>query len=254
MNKKIIRILLVALSVTMFIGCSDKNVKDNNESTAITNQTGNNKEDENKTEISNIEDKNKEEKDNSNNSEEILSEEKDEVENEQPKLEKEVVVQQANNEEASQEAASNNIVESNIDEVVKNYRLYFYDVISDCIYYEDRDLTVVNKAVVKALTEGLKYVNGNYLTIPAGTSVRSASLDSQNGILTVDLSGDYYNSNLGSGPEHKMLQTLALTYGYNYGVDKVIILIDGNLYSTGHNAYYEGQYVDTSSAYVVPMP
>ena len=51
---------------------------------------------------------------------------------------------------------------------------------------------------------------------------------------------------VGSGPEASALKTLALTYGYNYNVDKVIILVDGEPYKGSHMMYEANEAINTN--------
>ena len=86
----------------------------------------------------------------------------------------------------------------------------------------------------------------------ASIEVTSAKLDTEKKILTVNLTKSYYDilTKVGSGSEAGALTSLAMTYGYNYNIDKIIILIDGKPYSGSHIIFSEEQYVnfDLSSA------
>ena len=130
------------------------------------------------------------------------------------------------------------------------YRIFFYDGNLDSIFYSDEDLEVIGGGVVSALTNALKSPPSSSLaSIPSNTGVTSANLDSDNGILTVNLSKDYYEilSSVGSSSEAGILNSLALTYGYNYNVNKVIINIDGKSYYGSHITHDENYAMDISS-------
>ncbi|WP_195263516.1 GerMN domain-containing protein [Clostridium sp. 1001275B_160808_H3] len=127
--------------------------------------------------------------------------------------------------------------ETNAVKKTINSRIYYYNCVDDVFYYKDKPIEVIDGALVTALSNELKNPpDKNLFNFGDSLSIRSAKLDRENNTLTVDLSKSYYNllSNLGSGSEAAALKSLALTYGYNYGVDKVIILVNGKPYSGSH--------------------
>lgn len=130
---------------------------------------------------------------------------------------------------------------------VKNMdcRIYYYNASDDMYYYQDKSIEVVDSALVTSLTKEIKNIpDDDFLNYGDNLAVKSAKLN--NDILTVDLSPSYYNmlKSLGSGPESSALKTLALTYSYNYGINKVIILVDGKPYSGSHLMFNENEYID----------
>lgn len=131
----------------------------------------------------------------------------------------------------------------------KNCRLFYYTAVDDKIYYVDTTMQVTGKAIVKGLTNALKS-SPNDTFFKLGEDVDVTTAENKDGILTVDLNAAYYNilSKVGSGSEAGVLRSLAYTYGYYYGVGKVIIKVDGKNYSGSHIAYEDGEYitVDTS--------
>lgn len=139
---------------------------------------------------------------------------------------------------------------TNIDKIC---RLYFYNGEEDCIYYTDIALTVTDNALTTALTNALKIPpSSSFSSIPNAVDVISANLDKSKDLITVNLSKNYYDilSKVGSGSESYLLQTLAMTYSYNYNISKVIILIDGKAYSGSHILLFDGETInfDLSSA------
>lgn len=139
---------------------------------------------------------------------------------------------------------------TNVDKIC---RLYFYDGDNDCIYYSDTTLNVTDNALTTALTNALKTPpSSSFSSIPNTVNVISADLDRSKDLITVNLSKNYYDilSKVGSGSESSLLQTLAMTYSYNYNIGKVIILIDGKAYSGSHILLTDGETVnfDLSSA------
>lgn len=130
----------------------------------------------------------------------------------------------------------NNNETSNVKKTISS-RIYYYNCADDMFYYMNKSIEVIDGALVTALTNELKNPPDKKLfSFGDNLAVRSAKLDKENNILTVDLAQSYYNllSKLGSGSEAAALKSLALTYGYNYGIDKVIILVNGKPYSGSH--------------------
>ncbi|MDV4151079.1 GerMN domain-containing protein [Clostridium sp. AL.422] len=126
-----------------------------------------------------------------------------------------------------------------------NCRIYYYDITDDTFYFTNKIIEVTDSALVTSLTSEMKNLpNESFLKFGDNLSVKSAKLNGDT--LTVDLSNSYYNllKNFGSGTEISALKTLALTYAYNYGIEKVIILVDGKPYSGSHVIYENNEYVN----------
>ena len=114
---------------------------------------------------------------------------------------------------------------------------FYYDCDKDDYFYIDKTIEVTDNALLNALTTALKSADSNELMIlNEDVYVKSGKLDRENNLITVDLSPSYYNilRRVGSSSESGMLHSMAYTYGYNYGVDKVIITIDGKPYNGSH--------------------
>lgn len=128
-----------------------------------------------------------------------------------------------------------------------NCRVYYYNGEDDTFYYQDKSVEVIDSALVTALTkEMINIPDNNLFSFGDNLAVKSAKLNGNT--LIVDLSGTYYNllTRVGSGLEVAALKTLALTYGYNYNVDKVIILVDGSPYKGSHITYDVNETIDTN--------
>lgn len=128
-----------------------------------------------------------------------------------------------------------------------NCRIYYYNVNDDIYYFKDKSIEVVDSALVTALTKEIKNLpNKDFFDYKDDLAVKSAKLEGD--ILTVNLSKDYYNilSRVGSGTESSALKTLALTYGYNYNTNKVIILVDGEPYKGSHILFNNGETINTN--------
>lgn len=126
-------------------------------------------------------------------------------------------------------------------------RVYYYSVNDDIFYYQDKSVEVIDSALVTALTkEMINIPDDNLFNFGYDLAVKSAKLNGDT--LTVDLSGTYYNllTRVGSGSEAAALKTLALTYGYNYNLSNVIILVDGNPYKGSHIMYNVNETINTN--------
>lgn len=73
------------------------------------------------------------------------------------------------------------------------------------------------------------------------TKVNSFTVNNSN-LAVVDVSSDIYSSNVGSSIESLMLEAMAKTFMSAYGVDGVILTVDGKLYQSGHILMAEGEY------------
>lgn len=238
MKKLVITLLIMTISICM-AGCGNKKV--DKETNNI---------------ISNTEDGNVENDDKDSDEEkpaieiQVNNEEKDNVDdNKSNTVDEEVIIESTNNNEQVEEKPVNNQViddnKNNSEEGIRNCRLFFYNGAEDAIYYKDTVVTVIDKAVTKALTNGLKSSPGeNFLPIPLNVEVLSAKLDGNS--ITVNLSSSYYDFSLGLGSaaDIGMLESLALTYSYNYNVSNVRILVDGQNYKSGHLLYEDNEYIN----------
>lgn len=88
-------------------------------------------------------------------------------------------------------------------------------------------------ALQKILT-GEKEGYENISVLPEGTKINYLFLNNKN-IVEVDLSSEYIsNMNAGSSGESFYLSSLANTLAGYYGVEKVLLTIDGGIYESGH--------------------
>lgn len=139
---------------------------------------------------------------------------------------------------------------------ILNCRVYYYNCSDDVFYYIDRPIEVIDGALVTALTNELKNTpDEDSFNFGDSLSVRTAKLDKVNNTLTVDLSKSYYNilTKVGSGSESAALKTLALTYAYNYGIDKVIILVNGKPYSGSHISLEANECININLNNIKPL-
>lgn len=131
---------------------------------------------------------------------------------------------------------TNSSIEDSNDPNTKtqSVRLYTYNCIDDKMTYHDENLKVTDGALVKAIVNALKIEkDSDTLTLPPNVTVNSAKLE--NDTLSVDFGDNFINTmNLGSTSELMLLKSLVNSLGYNFGVSKVYITINGENYSSGH--------------------
>lgn len=239
MKKLVITLLIMGIAISM-VSCGEKEVgKETNDNNIVVDieKDKENSNDE-KSPIT-IQDANE-------SKEENKQEEKNEVLNEQASKEPNNVNDESVKEEESNQSIEENQSES--EEVTRSCRLFFYNGVEDVIYYKDTVVKVIDQAVTKALTNGLKDSAGtNFLVLPSNVEVLSAKLDGDS--ITVNLSSSYYDfsSGLGSAAEIGMLNSLALTYSYNYNVNNIRILVNGQNYESGHLFYGDNEYISIES-------
>lgn len=120
------------------------------------------------------------------------------------------------------------------DTKIKSVRLYTYNCIDDKMTYYNEDIKVKNGALVKAIVNALKTEkDSNTLTLSPKVTVNKAKLE--NDTLEVDFGDNFINTmNLGSTSELMLLKSLVNSLGYNFGVSKVYITVNGANYSSGH--------------------
>lgn len=121
-------------------------------------------------------------------------------------------------------------------EVDQEIRLYVYDAVSGESMYTMKNITIVDGALVAAIINALKDDSSNNFTaLNPEIQVKSAKLEKDKDLLTVDFGEKFLNNmDLGGGIEIGMLQSVVNSLGYNFGVSNVCITVNGEGYSSGH--------------------
>lgn len=121
-------------------------------------------------------------------------------------------------------------------EVDQEIRLYVYDAISGESMYTMKNITIVDGALVSSIINALKDDSSNNFTaLNPEIQVKSAKLEKDKDLLTVDFGEKFLNNmDLGGGVEIGMLQSVVNSLGYNFGVSNVCITVNGEGYSSGH--------------------
>jgi hypothetical protein len=124
-------------------------------------------------------------------------------------------------------------------------RFYFLAMTELKYYYIDKIIPVEDNALITALTKELQSTsyNKDFLSLTDKIKVKSAKLDETTGVLKIVFSGSYVDHmNLGTNTEAGLLTCLLATYGYNFGVDKVAIYFNDELYTSLKGDLPEGYF------------
>lgn len=129
---------------------------------------------------------------------------------------------------------------------------FYFPSIEDSgqLYYVSREIPYYTNDITRSILEEEyreAYIDGGEKISKVfieNTKINSLYLNID-GMVYIDLSKDYLTDmNAGAGYESAMLQCIANTFGQYYGVERVYITIDGELYSTGHIALEKGEYIE----------
>lgn len=141
-----------------------------------------------------------------------------------------------NTQEINSNVSKNESGSSSKKEVDQEIRLYVYDAVSGESMYTMKNITIVDGALVSAIINALKDDSSNNFTaLNSEIQVKSAKLEKDKDLLTVDFGEKFLNNmDLGGGVEMGMLQSVVNSLGYNFGVSNVCITVNGEGYSSGH--------------------
>jgi len=136
-------------------------------------------------------------------------------------------------------------------------RSYYPDFENNRVVYKDYDITfntndkiepIYAKHFQLSLSESIFPVFNENVTI------RSFFYDAKKEAVIIDLSDNFVAElNAGSGLESLIIQSIVNTVGFNFGVDKVVITLDGKHYESGHFLLEEGDYFSTHYGNAVPF-
>jgi spore germination protein GerM len=101
---------------------------------------------------------------------------------------------------------------------------------------EEVEIEVTNGAIARAVIEEIiKEENRSKYMIPEGTDLLSLNL--KNGLLTIDFSSEFKNTNLGHGYEYLMIYTLVNSLTEFSSIDRVQFWIEGNVVESLSHIY-----------------
>jgi len=153
-------------------------------------------------------------------------------------------------------AADNSEISSSLSEIQENVPFvqtvrFFYPNVNDGkLYYKDQEISFKTNDITREVLETAykQQIAGQPGRVFSdNTKINSLYLN-QDGMVYLDLSQAFVSEmNAGSGYEAMILQCVANTFGTYYGVEKVILTIDGNLYESGHIKLNKGEYLSVQT-------
>ena len=107
--------------------------------------------------------------------------------------------------------------------------------------------------VTRKVLEAAYKENAPATVFSPNTRINSLYLNDDN-MVYLDLSGDFITEmNAGAGYESMLLQCIANTFGNYYNVQKVILTIDNEPYSSGHIFLEKGEYLEVKPGATLPL-
>lgn len=137
-----------------------------------------------------------------------------------------------------------------------NVRFYFPQFDKDRIVYIEREIAIkTNEDMKLKFQEELKLIpetGGLAKTLTKNTQILSYKLDDEKDTVTVDLSSDFVKEmNAGTSFEGMLLNSIINTFGDYFMKSKVIILIDGKPYESGHIVMKQGEAFDVKKEGII---
>lgn len=137
--------------------------------------------------------------------------------------------------------------------VNRDCRIFYFNKVDLKTYCVDTNVTVTDNAFVTALTQELYKApnnNDNFVVLSKDYGVSSATLNYDTNVLTVKFNENFINDmGLSTDIANGVIGAIVNTYGYNYGVNKVAVYLDNNLYTglpnTESNGYSTVDYEST---------
>jgi hypothetical protein len=136
-------------------------------------------------------------------------------------------------------------------------RFFFPDFLNDRIVYIDRNVEIfTNEDMKYKFQKELKTIpedSGLTKVLTPNVQVSSTRIEKDKGLVTADFSRHLVDEmNAGTSLESMLIKSIVNTYGTYYGVNKVIITIEGKPYSSGHILMKPGEYFTVDTENTVP--
>lgn len=135
-------------------------------------------------------------------------------------------------------------------------RCYYPDFENEKVVYIDFDIPFnTNDKIEPTYTEHLQSSPNESIppVFNENVTLQSFLYKPEEEIVVVDLSDNFVTEmNVGSGYESLIIQSIVNTVGVNFNVEKVVITLDGTLYSSGHFQLEEGDSFQVHFDNVVP--
>ena len=147
-------------------------------------------------------------------------------------------------EEHTSDEIASSLTEIVADAVMTQSIAFYYPNIDDGkIYYQVKDVGFKTNDLTRKKLEAAYKENAPWPVFTPNTKINSLYLNND-GMVYIDLSNDFLTEmNAGAGYEAMMLQSIANTFGNYYGVERVLLTIDNQPYSSGHIVLEQGEYL-----------
>lgn len=120
-----------------------------------------------------------------------------------------------------------------VDDKEKGFKLYYYDVIEDKIKTENIETENINEnLILEKLKEKEMLQN----------AVEINKIEKKDKVAIIDFNSAFINTNLGSGVEAMVLESIAKSFLDGLKLDKLKITVDGKVYESGHIMLEENYY------------
>ena len=121
--------------------------------------------------------------------------------------------------------------------LIANYRFFYMDIVNDKNYYIEEAIEELQEEELQDIIIDKLYnpPSNNYVKLAEGVTINSISILDDKDYIHIDISSDFQEKmNFGVSAETGFLSALTNTLGFNYGLEKVMVTLDGKPYSSGH--------------------
>lgn len=126
-------------------------------------------------------------------------------------------------------------------------KFFYPDIDDERLHYKERDVEFKTDDIARTILENsYKEVlqDTQSIVLTESTKINYLYLNND-GMVYIDLNKAFLTEmNAGSGYESQILQSLAATFGSYYGVNRVVLTIDGGNYESGHIVLEKGDYLE----------
>lgn len=133
------------------------------------------------------------------------------------------------------------------DDLWKQHITFYYPSDEYEVYnYMAKEVSFSTNQITRKTIEAVYKDDAPYPVLTEGTLINWLYLN-QDGMVYIDVSREFVDEmNAGAGFEAMILQSLANTVGSYYGVERVLLTLDGGLYESGHIALMQGEYLEVN--------
>jgi hypothetical protein len=149
------------------------------------------------------------------------------------------------NAEGAEVSSSLSKIEKNVP-FVQTIQFFYPNINDEQLYFESKEISFHTNDITKMVLEKAykeSVPNAVNPVFTQNTKINSLYLNQDNN-LYIDLNKAFLTEMVaGAGLEGKILQSIVNTFGHYYGVEKVYLTIDNELYSSGHISLNKGEFL-----------